>query len=243
MRILRIRALEYLQMHLVFHVPFVIVVWLFYICSRCRLRILDSFGTEARFNYKGQIDEHEQSIYNITKIAKEIMKDLYEYSGWQLNLKQFLTMYRKWIINWWKSSWVLGINLTRPKWCQLSSGWLCGVNSWTTVTACQIPGFWWSEPLLLDINPPCWRQNYKNHEWTLLTLQIFWKPQNIPYVTPWRTRWRDKFDRGKYISGNNRLWREPKPTSVFLTGNDTLFPFCPLVQGVSVELDKQGLFY
>ena len=47
---------------------------------RCRLRVIDAYGTHAKYN-----DKHYASAHNLTRY----------YGGLGLNLKQFQTFYRK----------------------------------------------------------------------------------------------------------------------------------------------------
>ena len=62
-------------------------MWHFYsglgtsIVYRCKTRIVDSFGTEAEFNYK--------------KFSKTNIKYESLWGNLELNLKQFMTMFRK----------------------------------------------------------------------------------------------------------------------------------------------------
>ena len=80
---------------------------------RCKLRILDSFGTEARFNYLEPIDERYTGLMSINNEQKKhLMAGNHSYAGWKLNLKQFLTMFRKLTTNSDVNDKILIMNLT-----------------------------------------------------------------------------------------------------------------------------------
>ncbi len=59
--------------------------------SRCRLRVLDSFGTEAEFNFPPYFAAHKTELGGKVKNV---------WGGHRLNLQQFFTMFRKQLRLW-----------------------------------------------------------------------------------------------------------------------------------------------
>lgn len=77
---------------------FIVILFLVNILDRCKLRVVDTFGTEARFNYIGDIHEEAVSLGGNKELAKKLKSDPYGYGHWGLNLKQFMTMFRKFLL-------------------------------------------------------------------------------------------------------------------------------------------------
>ena len=59
--------------------------------NRCLFRVLDSFGTEPQFNFKAW-----KPVAHSTSKKREYGQT---WGNWELNPRQFLTMYRKSIIH------------------------------------------------------------------------------------------------------------------------------------------------
>ena len=56
--------------------------------------MLDSFGTEPRFNYKGTMDDLGVSLNGDIELAEKLRNDN-PYGGYMLQTMQFMTLFRE----------------------------------------------------------------------------------------------------------------------------------------------------